>query len=156
MVAYTYILTLLAATAALATPAPINDGELTLEARAGQKYICQGGKDNKGENYGEVSYDKAVGFFRDAKTNTGASGYPKKFDNVGNVMKFKKGCKKNVWELPLNSNGKPYDYKKKKAGNSPGPIRVYYTKNLKFCGIGAKEHKKDVRPNNPHNCALKK
>lgn len=102
-----------------------------------------------------MSYDRAVGYFRDAKTNTGASGYPKPFDNRGNVMKFASGCKTDVWELPLLASGKPYDYKKKKGDdNKPGPIRVYYTKNLKFCAIGAKE--KPDGTGNPHNCQLKK
>lgn len=36
MVAYTYLLSLLAATAAIASPAPIPDNDFSLEPRAGQ------------------------------------------------------------------------------------------------------------------------
>ncbi|KAJ3543940.1 hypothetical protein NM208_g3312 [Fusarium decemcellulare] len=155
MVSYTYILTLLAATVALASPAPIPNDDSSLEARAGQVYICRAGDDNKGQLYGEIGQDKAIGFFRDAKTKTGLSGYPKKFGNEGNVMKFASGCTKdNVWELPVLANGKPYAFDKKKDGNSPGTMRVYYTKDLKFCAIGGKKNPNGT--GNPHNCALKK
>ncbi|UNI13284.1 hypothetical protein JDV02_000041 [Purpureocillium takamizusanense] len=155
MVAYSYLLSLLAATAAVASPAPIPNDEFSLEARAGQIYVCKAGADNNGQHYGDISYDKSIGFFRDAKTKTGQSGYPKPFDNKGNVMKFAKGCGKDVWELPVLANGKPYNYKEKKGDkNKPGPMRVYYTKDLKWCGIGGK-----LKPDgtgNPHNCQLKK
>ncbi|KAI5867010.1 hypothetical protein GGS23DRAFT_553125 [Durotheca rogersii] len=151
MVGVTNILTLLAATAVIATPVP--NEEFSLEARAGQSYICRGGLTNKGELFGEVSQDRAIGFFRNAKTNTGASGYPKEFDNKGKVMKFAKGCTKDVWELPLLSTNKPYAFNSKKAGNRPGPLRVYYTKDLKFCGIGSKPTREGL--GNPHNCEFK-
>ncbi|KAF4822941.1 hypothetical protein CGCTS75_v010542 [Colletotrichum tropicale] len=146
MVAYTYFLGLLAASVAIASPVPNPDEEFSLEAP---------GANNDGVLYGEISQDKAIGFFRDAKTSTGASGYPKPFGNQGNVMKFASGCGSDVWELPVLKSGKPYDYKSKKGtSNNPGPMRVYYTKDLKFCGIGGK-----LKPNgtgNPHNCVLKK
>ncbi|KND86394.1 hypothetical protein TOPH_08971 [Tolypocladium ophioglossoides CBS 100239] len=154
MVAYAYLLTLLAATAAVASPAPVPNQDFSLAARAGQFYVCKAGKDNDGQLYGDISQDKAIGYFRDAKTNSGSSGYPKPFDNKGGVMKFAKGCGKDVWELPVLANGKPYDYNKKKEGNSPGPMRVYYTKDLKFCAIGAKQNPDGK--GNPHNCVLKK
>ncbi|KAI8278397.1 hypothetical protein K4K59_009234 [Colletotrichum sp. SAR11_240] len=156
MVAYTYFLGLLAASVAIASPVPNPDEEFSLEARAGQVYICKAGANNDGVLYGEISQDKAIGFFRDAKTKTGTgSGYPKPFGNQGNVMKFASGCGSDVWELPVLKSGKPYDYNAKKgSSNSPGPMRVYYTKDLKFCGIGGK-----LKPDgtgNPHNCVLKK
>ncbi|KAL8412914.1 hypothetical protein RB596_009457 [Gaeumannomyces avenae] len=69
-------------------------------------------------------------------------------------MKFPSGCGSDVWELPVLKSGKPYDYKSKKGdSNLPGPMRVYYTKDLKFCAIGAK-----LNPDgsgDPHNCVLK-
>lgn len=49
-------------------------------------------------------------------------------------------------------NGRPYDYKKKKEGNNPGPMRVYYTKDLKFCAIGTKSN--DDNSGNTHNCKV--
>ncbi|KAL8291084.1 hypothetical protein RB597_005557 [Gaeumannomyces tritici] len=155
MPSFTYLLTLLAATAAVASPAPVPNDDYTLQARAGQSYVCKAGDKNDGVEYGVIGQDRAIGYFREARTSTGTgSGYPKPFDNKGNVMKFPSGCGSNVWELPVLNKGKRYDYKAKKDGNSPGPMRVYYTKDLKFCAIGAK-----LNPNgsgNPHNCVLKK
>ncbi|GAB0134925.1 hypothetical protein EsDP_00003277 [Epichloe bromicola] len=155
MVAYSHVLTLLAATVSLASPAPVSDAAgFSLEARADQIYICKSGNNNNGKvKYGEVSYDKAVEYFREAGTTPGKSGYPKEFRNLGNVMTFPQGCNQDVWELPLLANGKRYDYNKKKGGNEPGPIRVYYTKNLMFCAIGAKENANGS--GNPHNCQKK-
>ncbi|KAF9878368.1 hypothetical protein CkaCkLH20_04406 [Colletotrichum karsti] len=155
MLQSTFILGLLAATATVASPMPNPDGDFSLQTRAGQVYICKAGANNNGGLYGEIGQDKAIGFFRDAKTNTGGSGYPKPFDNKGNVMKFASGCGKDIWELPVLANGKPYDYKSKKgANNGPGPMRVYYTKDLKFCAIGGKLNSDGT--GNPHNCVLKK
>ncbi|KAF9871002.1 hypothetical protein CkaCkLH20_11419 [Colletotrichum karsti] len=154
MVSFTYLLTLLAASAAVATPVALLNEDSTVGIRqSGQVYVCKSGAKNDGTVYGDIGYDKAVGYFRAAKTTKGASGYPKPFDNKGNVMTFASGCSSNVWELPVLANGKAYDYNSKKGGNSPGPMRVYYTKDLKFCGIGAKE--KADGTGNPHNCVLK-
>ncbi|CAH0054731.1 unnamed protein product [Clonostachys solani] len=161
-------LTSLAAITALASAT--SDGEsFSLEQRSGrvhvtdvsmkQLYTCNGGDKNEGQRWGIVSQDRAEGYFRDAKTKTGKSGYPKPFGNAGKVMKFPSGCAKDVWELPLLPNeppfnGRPFDFNQKKENNDPGQIRVYYTKDLKFCGIGAKRTaNKQERGNNPHNCA---
>ncbi|GJC83029.1 hypothetical protein ColLi_05867 [Colletotrichum liriopes] len=154
MVSYTYLLTVLAATAAVASPAPLPNSDGTIEIRqSGQVYVCKAGANNDGVKYGEVGQDSAIGYFREAKTKAGSSGYPKKFDNKGSVMKFASGCASDVYELPVLSDGKRYDFNAKKgSSNKPGPMRVYYTKDLKFCGIGAKE--KADGTGNPHNCVL--
>ncbi|PHH92183.1 hypothetical protein CDD83_8569 [Cordyceps sp. RAO-2017] len=154
MVAYNFLLTLLAAAVAIASPAPMPNEDSPLEARAGQVYVCRSGAQNNGQVYGEIRQDRAIGYFRDAKTHQGQSGYPKPFDNKGKVMKFPKGCGKDVWELPVLANGRPYAYKDKKGNNNrPGPIRVYYTKGLKFCAIGGKLNPDGT--GNPHNCVLR-
>ncbi|CAH0056232.1 unnamed protein product [Clonostachys solani] len=120
-----------------------------------QKYICRAGDYNNGTLYGTVSQDRAIGYIREAKTKKGRSGYPKKFNNNGNIMKFPKGCSRDIWELPLLPNGKPYHFTNKKSYSNPEYIRVYYTKNLKFCGIGAKRVRSTtIRNNFPHNCQL--
>ncbi|GKT51268.1 uncharacterized protein ColSpa_11449 [Colletotrichum spaethianum] len=154
MVSCTYLLTLLAATAAIASPVRLSNQNGTVKIRqSGQVYVCKAGANNDGVTYGEVSQDCAIGYFREAGTKAGFSGYPKKFDNKGNVMKFASGCNENVYELPVFSNGKRYDFNAKKGSiNKPGPMRVYYTKDLKFCGVGAKEHIGGT--GNPHNCVL--
>ncbi|KLU90390.1 hypothetical protein MAPG_10244 [Magnaporthiopsis poae ATCC 64411] len=166
MVSFSQLLTLFAATAAVASPVPvldegaadltignsINSATKVLEARAGSMYTCRAGASNNGQVYGTVGMDKAIGYFRQAGTTPGLSGYPKPFGNAGKVMKFKSGCGSDVWELPLLASGKPYAYDKKKIDNPPGPIRVYYTSGLKFCGIGAKEN--PTGTGNPHNCKL--
>ncbi|KAK1702349.1 hypothetical protein BDP67DRAFT_585458 [Colletotrichum lupini] len=142
MVSYTYILTLLAATASIASPTPLLGEDGTIETRA----------KNDGALYGTVKYDTSIGYLREAKTTAGSSGYPKPFDNRGNVMTFASGCSGTVYELPVLADGKRYDFNAKKGTtNRPGPMRVYYTKDLKFCGIGAKE--KADGTGNPHNCA---
>lgn len=102
--------------------------------------------------FGTVSQDKAIGYFRQAKTKPGKSGYPAPFSNIGKPMKFASGCNKDVWELPVLANGKPYDYNKKKDQAPPGEMRVFYTKDLKFCGIGSKEKRGGT--GNPTNCEL--
>ncbi|VUC24333.1 unnamed protein product [Clonostachys rosea] len=154
MVAFnSLLLTLLPVITALASP--MSDEEsFSLEQRAGRQYTCKGGDNNDGQLWGVVSQDRAEGYFREAKTNTGKSGYPKPFGNAGKVMKFPSGCGEDVWELPLLANGNRFDFNQKKENNDPGQIRVYYTKDLKFCGIGAKKTaNKQERGNNPHNCS---
>ncbi|KAL4888564.1 Ribonuclease/ribotoxin [Aspergillus ambiguus] len=87
----------------------------------------------------------AIGYFREAKTKSGKSGYPKRFYN-NEKLKFQKGCrdkKVELWELPVLDGGKRYPYDKPKKDAPPGSMRVYYTKDLKFCGIGTKSN-----PNN--------
>ncbi|KAH8660325.1 Ribonuclease/ribotoxin [Xylariales sp. PMI_506] len=149
MVNVSYMLTMLFAAAGMANPTAFPE----LDARSGQVYTCNKGANNDGAFIGKVSQDKAIGYFRDAKTKTGtASGYPKPFENNGGVMKFASGCTGNVWELPVLASGQPYQYAKKKDGNNPGPMRVYYTSDLKFCGIGAKSQDDNSGP--PHNCAI--
>ncbi|KAL6852244.1 hypothetical protein ACO1O0_006785 [Amphichorda felina] len=155
MVSPSYLLTLLAATVAVASPTPLPNEDYSLETRGGQVYVCRAGDDNKGQLYGQVRQDRAIGYFREAKTKTGKSGYPKPFSNNGKVMKFPSGCKKDVWELPVLASGLPYDYNSKKGGvNNPGEMRVYYTKDLKYCGIGGKKNVGGT--GNPHNCELLK
>ncbi|KAK1482415.1 hypothetical protein CTAM01_13575 [Colletotrichum tamarilloi] len=153
MVSYTYILTLLAATASIASPTPLLGEDGTIETRqSGQSYTCKAGAKNDGALYGTVKYDTSIGYLREAKTTAGSSGYPKPFDNRGNVMTFASGCSGTVYELPVLADGKRYDFNAKKGTtNRPGPMRVYYTKDLKFCGVGAKE--KADGTGNPHNCA---
>ncbi|EJT70218.1 hypothetical protein GGTG_12391 [Gaeumannomyces tritici R3-111a-1] len=151
MVCFSQLFTLLIATAAVASPVDIASS--ALEARQqGSMYVCRSGANNDGQAYGTVGMDKAIGYYRQAGIKAGASGYPKPFGNAGNVLKFASGCGSDVYELPLLASGSAYLYNQKKTGNPPGPIRVYYTSALKFCGIGAKEN-----PNgsgNPHNCQL--
>ncbi|KAK7744767.1 hypothetical protein SLS62_010070 [Diatrype stigma] len=156
-----YFLTVFAAAAAAMPAVTPNESFSALEARAGQVYTCRVGANNDGALLGEVSQDRAIGYLRAAGTKTGtASGYPKKFGNAGSVLKFASGCTStNVWELPVLANNKPFDINKKinkgKAlANDPGPMRVYYTDKLKFCGIGTKSNKDNS--GNPHNCALRR
>ncbi|KAI1852430.1 hypothetical protein JX265_011063 [Neoarthrinium moseri] len=153
MVNASYLFTLLAATAAVASPIAEPIEADSLEARAGQIYTCKKGDKNDGALIGKVPQDKAIGYFREAKTKSGKSGYPKKFDNKGKVMSFASGCTgKEVWELPVLNNGVRYDYDKGKDGNNPGPMRVYYAADLTFCAIGSKS--KDDNSGPPHNCKV--
>lgn len=135
----------------------------TLLIRDGHKkvYTCKVGEKNDGALLGEISQDRAIGYFRAAGTKKGtASGYPKTFGNAGSVLRLASGCTPtNVWELPVLKSNKPFDINKKinkgKADeNDPGPMRVYYTDKLKFCGIGTKSEMDNS--GNPHNCVLKK
>ncbi|KAF4812306.1 hypothetical protein CGCSCA5_v009233 [Colletotrichum siamense] len=155
MVSFTQLLTFLAASVAVASPVSFSDnGEGIIEIRAGDDvYVCKAGSSNSGALYGEIKLADAMRDVAAAKTTKGSSGYPKPFGNLGNVMNFASGCSSDVWELPVLPGGKAYNYNAKKGGNSPGPIRVFYNKNLQFCGIGAKE--KADGSGNPHNCALK-
>ncbi|KAI1246458.1 hypothetical protein MGN70_013357 [Eutypa lata] len=160
MVNIGYFLTVFAATAA-ALPAVTPVEPSALEARAGQSYTCKKGDKNDGAFLGDISQDKAIGYFRAAGTKKGtASGYPKQFYNNGNALKFASGCTtSNVWELPVLSSNKPFDINKKinkgkPDENNPGQMRVYYTDKLKFCGIGTKS--KDDNSGPVHNCVLKK
>ncbi|KAH8881854.1 hypothetical protein GQ53DRAFT_886479 [Thozetella sp. PMI_491] len=125
------------AAAVVANPiAVINDEGFPLEAHAGQIYTCKRGDANNGALIGYVSQDKSIGYFREAKTQTGtASGYPKPFGNKGNVLKFASGCGSDVWELPVLNNSVRFDFNKKinkgKANeNNPGPMRGYYTPKI--------------------------
>ncbi|KAL5356233.1 Ribonuclease/ribotoxin [Aspergillus floccosus] len=136
MVSFSFILTLsLAVISALASPTP-DDSAIT----GGQVYTCKRGANNDGALIGKVPQDKAIGYFHEAKTKSGKSGYPKRFTN-NEKLKFQKGCrdkKVELWELPVLDGGRRYAYDKPKQDAPPGAMRVYYTKDLKFCGIGAK------------------
>ncbi|GES60498.1 hypothetical protein ATEIFO6365_0002100900 [Aspergillus terreus] len=144
MVSFSFILTLsLAITSALATPTPA-DADIT----GGQVYTCKRGANNDGALIGKVPQDKAIGYFREAKTKAGKSGYPKEFSNKEN-LKFQKGCrgkKVKLWELPVLDGGRRYAYDKPKQEAPPGPMRVYYTEDLKFCGIGTKSNPDNSGP----------
>lgn len=122
-----------------------------------QVYICNGGADNNGIHYGDIQEDTAIKYYGRAKTSQGKSGYPKTFANQGELLKFPSVCNNTeVWELPVLASGKPFDITKKKSKkeqNHPGPMRVYYTKDLEFCTIGARMYQNDT--GNPHNCDLK-
>lgn len=53
------------------------------------------------------------------------------------------GCrdkKAELWELPVLDGGRRYRYEKPKSEALPGRMRVYYTKDLTFCGIGTKSN----------------
>jgi hypothetical protein len=160
MVSFSFILTLsLAITSALATPTPtdadIAGGQVRptpnnpeTELKCPKVYTCKRGANNDGELIGKVPQDKAIGHFREAKTKAGKSGYPKRFYNNEN-LKFKKGCrdkKVELWELPVLNGGQRYAYDKPKQEAPPGPMRVYYTKDLKFCGIGTKSNRDNSGP----------
>lgn len=119
-----------------------------------QTYTCKKGNQNDGAVVGTVSQDKVIGYLRQAGTKKGASGYPTTFTNNNNVIKIPSGCtKKQLWELPVLANGKPYDINKKKGDNNPGPMRVYYADDLTFCAVGVKENPEN-NSGNPHNCKV--
>ncbi|OJJ78711.1 uncharacterized protein ASPGLDRAFT_62359 [Aspergillus glaucus CBS 516.65] len=155
MVSFNYLFaTVLAATAVVASPVVASDENVSLEARAGQTYTCKKGNQNDGAVVGTVSQDKVIGYLRQAGTKKGASGYPTTFTNNNNVIKIPSGCtKKQLWELPVLANGKPYDINKKKGDNNPGPMRVYYADDLTFCAVGVKENPEN-NSGNPHNCKV--
>ncbi|PFH58757.1 hypothetical protein XA68_13277 [Ophiocordyceps unilateralis] len=119
-------------------------------------YICRAGKRNHGPLYGEIGKDYAIASLLSANTTTGASGYPKPFDNSGNVLRFGRGCSHHhLWELPVLADNRPFRiHLKESESNRAGPMRVYYTRHLRFCGVAAK-----LSPHATgalHLCVLKK
>ncbi|KAE8155206.1 Ribonuclease/ribotoxin [Aspergillus avenaceus] len=149
MVSFKYLVALALGATPLASPTP-----LELDARAGQTYTCRKGEKNDGTLIGKVSQDKSIGYFREAKTTAGKSGYPMRFYN-NEELAFGSGCRdKNaeIWELPVLDGGKRYDYQKSKKELNPGRMRVYYTKDLTFCGIGTKSNDDNSGP--VHSCKI--
>ncbi|KAI9933043.1 hypothetical protein ASPWEDRAFT_42797 [Aspergillus wentii DTO 134E9] len=119
----------LTATTTMATPTPPSSNIIS------QNYICAKGQFNNGTVLGHIPQSKVNAEYNEAGTKTGASGYPKKFENK-DKLHLAPGCGTDagLWELPVLDGGKPYDYNKTDA--NPGLMRVYYTTELRFCGIG--------------------